>query len=918
MTSKPKTNIFILCPKCQGKGFIENKPCAYCKGKGVYVLIPPFLFYWDKKISGIQIIAEKIQKIIHGLISLVLIAIALAGALILVLRILGTFGLRGGTGFIQAQLATDLTAAYPLIFWIALLIYLYFIYKKKRNQELLEENKVKRVSLALPETQPIWEDALKIQQKNKIEISRSFSPLAIKAVLKARDLALKLDHQEILPLHLFASLLSSKRIQDIFAHLGISTKNLKSTVINNLGKLKENRRWFPQFSVDSKIILLKAYLFALQGRSPQVGINELLMAVMSTPSMAQEILLDLEIDLDKIINVTIWLDIKRKLRRRMRRFQTTRKYKPKGVMNRAMTAVATPYLDQFGQDLTALARADVLSYCVGRDEEINSIFQIIQSGANSVVLVGNPGVGKTTIINGIARLMVTEDVPPVLQDKRLVSLSLSSVISGGAGIGAIEERLRRIIYEVERAGNIVLVISDIHNAVGVSSTSGELDISEIIAEEIAAKRFILIGTSDPVNYKRYLESQSLGNVLEKVEIKEPQGNKAIQILEAEAGFIENKYNIFFSYDSIERAVNLSSRYLHDRYLPEKGIMLLEEAALYVRNTKGKKALVTGEDMARLVAQKTNIPLTKITEKESQKLLNLEEQIHQRLINQTRAVKAVSNALRRARTELRDTERTIANLLFLGPTGVGKTELAKTVAEIYFGSEENIIRLDMSEYQEKDSIKRMIGSPASGEGGILTEAVRKSPFSLLLLDEIEKAHPDILNLFLQVMEDGRLTDATGRTVDFRNIILIGTSNAGAFFIQEAIKNNLSTKEIKEKLISQELKPYFRPEFLNRFDDIIVFRILTMEEIQKIARLMLNKVAKQLLEKGIILKVTDEAVVELAKQGFDPKFGARPLRRVIQEKVQNALAKYLLEGKLDRRDVAVLEPGGVIRVEKAEEI
>ncbi|MDD4607175.1 MAG: AAA family ATPase [Patescibacteria group bacterium] len=912
-------NRFIFCPQCQGSGKVKGGTCPFCQGKGVHVLIAPYLFYWQRKISGDQIFVDKFLNILKNLVKIILILIVAWGGLILILRLLGQTDMAmTGQEFFQQQTQTELNNNLPVAVWLAFLVCLYFFYHRQHRQELILKNKVKKIDFKETATLPIWEDYLKIDEKNQIEISDSLSITAFKAVLKARDMAFKLDHQQILPLHLLASLLTFDDIQSIFTHLGINPKKVKDQVVYNLGRLSERDKEPLSMHLNLKVALLKSYFLAAERRAPQIELIDLMIGLLDVPSLAHEILTDLEVDKHKIKNVGVWIEVKNNLKNRSQRFQARKKLKSKKGMNKAMTAVITPYLDQFSQDLTALARADLLGYCVGRNDELNRIFQAIQSGGDSVVLVGNPGTGKTTIIEGIARLMVTEDVPPILQDKRLVSLSLSALISGGAGVGAVEERLRRIIYEIERAGNIVVFISDIHNAIGVSSTSGELDISEMLAEELAQKKFILIADTDPVNFQRYMENKALANVLEKISIDEPQGDKAIQILEAEASFLEARYNVFFSYDAIDQAVALSSRYIHDRFLPEKGVLLLEEAALYVRNIKGKKALVTGEDIAQLVSQKTKIPLTDISQQETQKLLNLEKQIHQRLINQTQAVEAVANALRRARAELRDQKRTVANLLFLGPTGVGKTELAKIVAEIYFNSEKNMVRLDMSEYQEKDSVKRMIGAPASGQGGVLTEAIKNNPFSLLLLDEIEKAHPDILNLFLQVMEDGRLTDTTGQTIDFTNVILIATSNAGAFYIQDAVKQNIDLNQVKEKLIAEELRSSFRPEFLNRFDDIILFRTLKQEEIQQIAKLMLKGVEKQLAEKGINLKITQATLEELAREGFDPKFGARPLRRVIQEKVQNNLAKYILEGKLQRRDLAILEPGGKIRVEKAQEI
>ncbi|HSD12937.1 MAG TPA: ATP-dependent Clp protease ATP-binding subunit, partial [Patescibacteria group bacterium] len=416
-----------------------------------------------------------------------------------------------------------------------------------------------------------------------------------------------------------------------------------------------------------------------------------------------------------------------------------------------------------------------------------------------------------------------------------------------------------------------------------------------------------------------LEGTPLGQALTKVEVPEMDVNEAIQVLEAKSGGIEYKNEVFFSYAAVEAAVTLSDRYLHEQTLPEKAIQIAMETATAVRNAKGKNAIVTKDDVAAVVAEKTHMPLKQMTQEESEKLLNLEERMHARMIGQEEAVKSVASAMRRARAELKDQSRPIANFLFLGPTGVGKTELAKTLAEEYFGNEEAMIRLDMSEYQDKASIYKLIGEPAGAQaGGLLTEAIRQRPFSLLLLDELEKAHPDLLTVFLQVMDDGRLTDNVGRTVDFTNVILIATSNAGAPFVQEALRQKMPIEQIRERLMTQELKGIFRPEFLNRFDGMIVFRPLSQEEIVQIAKLMLKKVSKRLEDKGIVFEATDEAVRELAAAGFDPLFGARPLRRVIQDRVDNAIADALLRGQLSRRDKLIYEKGGTLRVEKAQRL
>jgi len=457
--------------------------------------------------------------------------------------------------------------------------------------------------------------------------------------------------------------------------------------------------------------------------------------------------------------------------------------------------------------------------------------------------------------------------------------------------------------------------------IGITAGQGAgLDLSEVLAQVLAKKVFYVVATTTPQEYTKAVEQTSVANVFQNIKVEEPEINEAIQVLEAKSGSIEYNNKVFFSYDSLDKAATLSARYMHEKYLPQKALEIIEQAAITVRKERGENQIVTGDDVAKFISKKTAIPVAKITEKEASKLLNLEEEIHGRIIGQDEAVKMVASSLRRARAELREGDRPIASLLFLGPTGVGKTELAKTVADIYFGSEENMVRLDMSEYQTPESIYRLIGAPTSvsKQGGYLTEAVRRNPFTLLLVDEIEKAHPDVLNLFLQVMEDGRLTDNVGRTIDFTNLIIIMTSNAGTLYIQDEVAKGTPIEEIKINLINEELREYFRPEFLNRYDAIMVFKPLTEDNVFEIAKLMIAKVAKRLEEKGITFKASDESLRELAHKGYDPKFGARPLRRVIQQDVDDALASYLLTAEIGRRDIVTLEPGGKLSIEKAEEL
>jgi len=553
-----------------------------------------------------------------------------------------------------------------------------------------------------------------------------------------------------------------------------------------------------------------------------------------------------------------------------------------------------------------------LPMLMGREDEMAQVLRSIEGGRQSIVLVGPGGVGKKSLISGLAERMISEDVPDILKDKRLVKISIPHIVSAQGGAGA-DERLLYTLQEVGKSGNIILVLDGIEQ---LMSSNGGPDLSPILASELEKGYTFVIATSTPQGYTNFVERSVLGGRLQKIDIREPDNALAMQVLQSKIGGIENKNQVVFTYESLSALIEFSSRYMNDAFLPKKAILLAEEVGLDVGKRGQGWQTVSKEDIAGIVSQKTNIPITQVSQDEGKKLLSLESRMHERVIGQDEAVSAVANALRRARVDLRSNDRPIANFLFLGPTGVGKTEMAKTTAEVYFGNDQAMLRFDMSEYQDKASISRLIGG--ANDAGLLTEAVRKNPFALVLLDELEKAHPDILNLFLQVMDDGRLTDGLGRTIDFTNVILIATSNAGTSYIQEQVKVGTALDVIKQQLIEEELKQHYRPEFLNRFDGIIVFKPLTMDDVAAIAYLMINKVVQRLSAKGITFEATDQAIHELAQKGYDPQFGARPLRRVIQEQVDNAIAEFLLAGKVDRRDSLVLNPGGEITIKKAESL
>jgi ATP-dependent Clp protease ATP-binding subunit ClpC len=728
------------------------------------------------------------------------------------------------------------------------------------------------------------------------------------AVDEAYRLAKNSRHAQVTALHVFAGSLGTTPAQILLARLGLSFDDIRDPLRRRLSTLPPGET---VFGAEAHELLAQAFYRALStGRRALTSLDIFATAFASEPFLA-DVFASKGIAHEELDNALAWMRINDDLRERYRVFRQAAAFKPTSNMNRAMTAVATPFLDSVSDDLTRAAVYGQTSLLIGRESEMANVLRAIEGGDQSVILVGQPGVGKEALIEGLADLMVEEKVPEVLQDKRLLKLSIPHIVSAEGGTGA-DERFLYALSQVAHSGNIILVIENVHELIG----QGGIDLASILAAELSKGYTFVIATTTPQAYAEIVERSVIAPKLQKIVIDEPSRNEAIQVLEAKANGIEAKHKVIFTYAAIAAVVDLSSRYMHDSALPEKALELMKEVALVAGKRGPGPNWVRKEDVASLISERTRIPVTEVTEAEGEKLLNLEERLHERVVGQEPAVKAVASALRRARTELRSGKRPIANFLFLGPTGVGKTELAKATAEVYFGNEQVMVRFDMSEYQDQASIARLIGG--NGQAGLMTEAVRKNPFSLLLLDELEKAHPDILNLFLQVMDDGRLTDGLGRTVDFTNVILIATSNAGTQFIQDQVASGTPLGVIKDDLLETELRGVYKPEFLNRFDDIIVFAPLTREDVVAIAYLLIVKVVERLKAKGIAFTVTDAAIHELAEQGYDPKFGARPLRRVIQEKVENPLADYLLKGQVERRDTLIFDKAGQISVQKAAEL
>ena len=647
-------------------------------------------------------------------------------------------------------------------------------------------------------------------------------------------------------------------------------------------------------------------------------------------------------------------------------------------------------LKDYGKDFTQMAREGALDPVIGRENEVERIIQILSRRTkNNPVLIGEPGVGKSAVVEGLAQRIVAGNIPESLKNKRIISLDLAGMLAGAKYRGEFEERLKAVMEEATRAGNVILFIDELHNIIGAGSAEGAMDAANILKPALARGEMQCIGATTFDEYRKHIEKDAaLQRRFQPVTVGEPSREEAIEILKGIRDRYEAHHKVKIQDDAIVAAVELSDRYITDRFLPDKAIDLMDEAAAKVRidaytapldmkeleqklesirkekeeavvgqnfekaaqmrdqdqelnreMEEKKKAwqeaqdsrelVVTEEEIASTVAAWTGIPVKKLTEDESQRLLNLEKILHERVIGQEEAVVAVSRAIRRARAGLKEPNRPIGSFIFLGPTGVGKTELSRALAEAMFGDENAMVRLDMSEYMEKHSVSRMIGSPPGyvgyDEGGQLTEAVRRRPYSVVLFDEIEKAHPDVFNTLLQILEDGRLTDGKGRTVDFRNTIIIMTSNVGAhsigrnrtmgFGANNDAKSVADYDAMKENVM-EELKRTFRPEFLNRIDDIIVFHSLTEEDIKSIAGLMLNSLGKRLRERNVELKFDDAAVAYFVKEGYDPTYGARPLRRAIQQKLEDRLSEALLAGHISLGDIVeVSAEDGELTVKRA---
>ncbi|MGA9379015.1 MAG: ATP-dependent Clp protease ATP-binding subunit [Phormidium sp.] len=810
-----------------------------------------------------------------------------------------------------------------------------------------------------------------------------FTEKAIKVIMLAQEEARRLGHNFVGTEQILLGLIGEGTgvAAKVLKSMGVNLKDARIEVEKIIGRGSGFVAVEIPFTPRAKRVLELSLEEARQLGHNYIGTEHLLLGLIREgEGVAARVLENLGVDLSKVRTQVI------------RMLGENTEVTPGASQGRTKT----PTLDEFGSNLTVMASEGKLDPVVGRQREIERVIQILgRRTKNNPVLIGEPGVGKTAIAEGLAQRIANADVPDILEDKRVVTLDIGLLVAGTKYRGEFEERLKKIMDEIRSAGNVILVIDEVHTLIGAGAAEGAIDAANILKPALARGELQCIGATTLDEYRKHIERDAaLERRFQPVMVGEPSVEETIEILYGLRERYEQHHKLKISDEAVIAAAKLSDRYISDRFLPDKAIDLVDEAGSRVRlinsqlppaakeldkelrqvlkekddavrsqdfdragelrdremeiksqirsisqtkktsdasDNKEVQPVVTEEDIAQIVASWTGVPVNKLTESESEKLLHMEDTLHQRLIGQEEAVTAVSRAIRRARVGLKNPNRPIASFVFSGPTGVGKTELAKALASYFFGSEDAMIRLDMSEYMERHTVSKLIGSPPGyvgyNEGGQLTEAVRRRPYTVVLFDEIEKAHPDVFNMLLQILEDGRLTDAKGRTVDFKNTLLIMTSNIGSKVIEKGggslgfeFSENQSEAQYNRirSLVNEELKQYFRPEFLNRLDEIIVFRQLSKDEVKEIADIMLKEVFGRLLEQDITLEVTEAFKDRLVQEGYNPSYGARPLRRAIMRLLEDSLAEEILSGRIQTGDTIVVDVDyqGQVKVRQGE--
>jgi ATP-dependent Clp protease ATP-binding subunit ClpC len=804
-----------------------------------------------------------------------------------------------------------------------------------------------------------------------------FTERARQVVVLAQEEARTLKHNYIGTEHILLGLLREEEglAARVLESLDITVERVRAQVVRIVGSGEEVTSGQIPFTPRAKKVLELALREALSLGHNYIGTEHILLGlVRENEGVAARILLDFDADSEKIRNEVI-----RMLSGPSGRRQGQGQSGQGSSSNPAEGKKSSKLLDQFGRNLTKLAAEGKLDPCVGRETEIERIMQILSRRTkNNPVLIGEPGVGKTAVVEGLAQRITNSDVPELLKNKQIYTLDLAALVAGSKYRGEFEERLKKVMKEITQRGDIILFIDELHNLVGAGAAEGAIDAASILKPALARGELQTIGATTLDEYRKYLERDSaLERRFQQIRVEQPTIDQSVEILKGLRDRYEQHHKVQITDDALRAAAELADRYISDRFLPDKAIDLIDEAASRMRiksmtsppanreledeiettrreketaieaqefekaaalrdkerkltNKKreleeeweagesGDRPAIGEEEIAEIVSMWTGIPVFKLTEAETQKLMRMEEELHKRVIGQHPAIEVISKAIRRSRAGLKDPKRPTGSFIFLGPSGVGKTELARTLAEFLFGDEDAMVRIDMSEYMEKHAVSRLVGSPPGyigyDEGGQLTEAVRRKPYCVLLLDEIEKAHPDVFNILLQILEDGRLTDAQGRTVDFRHAIVIMTSNIGAAeiarntplgFAVSDDETGITYDDMKNRIMG-ELKKVFRPEFLNRIDDVIVFHKLGKDEIKQIVELLLLRIRETMAERELQLELTDTAKEMLVDKGWDPAMGARPLRRAIQRYIEDPLADFVLREKLVPGATVVVNP------------
>ncbi|MDR7482960.1 MAG: ATP-dependent Clp protease ATP-binding subunit [Armatimonadota bacterium] len=795
-----------------------------------------------------------------------------------------------------------------------------------------------------------------------------FTERARRVIILAQEEAKRLNHSAVGTEHILLGIIREGEgvASKVLESLNISPERVRAEIEGAIGRGERSPHEEVAFTPRAKKVLELALDEARRLGHNYIGTEHLLLGLIREgEGVAARVLEAMGADLDRVRAQVVYL------------------LGEEGTTSYAKQASKTPTLDEFGRDLTKLARESKLDPVIGREREIERVIQVLSRRTkNNPALIGEPGVGKTAITEGLAQRIVRGDVPEVLRHKRVVQLDLAALVAGTKYRGEFEERMKKVMEEIRKAqGEVILFVDELHTLVGAGAAEGAIDASNILKPALARGELQCIGATTLDEYRKYVERDAaLERRFQPILVAEPTVEQTIEILRGLRDRYEAHHGVTISDEALVAAATLADKYISDRFLPDKAIDLMDEAASKIRlqasflpqelrqamervertrrekeeaskaqdferaaqlrdrervlrqkleelqgsikREKGREpTVVTAEDIADIVSSWTGIPVTRLVEEETQKLLRMEETLHERIVGQDDAVRAVAKAVRRARAGLKDPRRPIGSFIFLGPTGVGKTELARALAEFLFGDEGALVRIDMSEYSERHTVSRLVGSPPGyvgyEEGGQLTEAVRRRPFSVVLFDEIEKAHPEIFNVLLQILDDGRLTDAQGRTVDFKNSVIIMTSNVGAPQLDkevgigfraagydETVDRERQYERMREHVM-EELRRTFRPEFLNRLDEIIVFRPLTHEQIKAIVGILMERVRRELRGQNMDLELTPAAQEVLAREGFDPKFGARPLRRAIQRLIEDPLSDELLRGQFRRGDVVVVD-------------